>query len=110
MMSRASGQCGEMSWPRLRVSSLAHNHDNSMLEIGALAPANFAARQSYIDNTPIDLNSRHPDILKQDFMERPLPQSAADQFDLISCSLVLNFVPLPEVRGRCLRPRSFLYC
>jgi 25S rRNA (adenine2142-N1)-methyltransferase len=70
-----------------------------MLEIGALSPDNFAARQSYIENTPIDLNSRHPHILKQDFMERPLPRIQEERFDLVSCSLVLNFVPLAEERG-----------
>ncbi len=70
-----------------------------MLEIGALSPNNYAARQPYILNTPIDLNSRHPQILKQDFMDRKVPQQEKDMFDLVSCSLVLNFVPTAEDRG-----------
>lgn len=70
-----------------------------MLEIGALRADNFAARQPWIKNTPIDLNSRHPDIQAQDFLARPRPRSDDDRFDLISCSLVLNFVPSPSDRG-----------
>lgn len=70
-----------------------------MLEIGALSPDNAAAKRPYIMNTPIDLNSQHPDILAQDFLQRPLPKTNADRFDIVSCSLVLNFVPEPRDRG-----------
>lgn len=70
-----------------------------MLEIGALRPDNLAARQAWISNTPIDLNSRHPEIEAQDFLTRPRACSDEDRFDLISCSLVLNFVPSPNDRG-----------
>lgn len=70
-----------------------------MLEIGALSPKNHAAKQPYINNTPIDLNSQHPDILAQDFLQRPLPKTDEDKFDIVSCSLVLNFVPEPRDRG-----------
>lgn len=70
-----------------------------MLEIGALSPKNHAAKQSYIANTPIDLNSQHPDILAQDFLQRPLPKTEDEKFDIVSCSLVLNFVPEPRDRG-----------
>jgi 25S rRNA (adenine2142-N1)-methyltransferase len=70
-----------------------------MLEIGALSPENIAAKRPYISNTPIDLNSQHPDILVQDFLKRPLPKTDAEKFDIVSCSLVLNFVPEPRDRG-----------
>lgn len=70
-----------------------------MLEIGALSPNNFAAKQPYIANTPIDLNSQHPDILAQDFLQRPLPKDDSERFNIVSCSLVLNFVPEPRDRG-----------
>lgn len=74
-----------------------------MLEIGALSPKNHAAKQSYIANTPIDLNSQHPDILAQDFLQRPLPKTEDEKFDIVSCSLVLNFVPEPRDRGQSAR-------
>jgi 25S rRNA (adenine2142-N1)-methyltransferase len=42
-------------------------------------------------------------------MERPLPQDANDQFDIISLSLVLNYVPDPAGRGEMLlRTLKFL--
>ncbi|WVO15284.1 hypothetical protein L204_102940 [Cryptococcus depauperatus] len=74
-----------------------------MLEIGALRPDNFDSQNKYIDNCPIDLHSQHPDIVEQDFFERPLPNSDDEGFDIISCSLVLNFVEDPSKRGRMLQ-------
>jgi hypothetical protein len=71
-----------------------------MLEIGALSPKNYAAKQPYVINSPIDLNSQHPDILAQDFLKRPLPNTDDERFDIVSCSLVLNFVPEPRDRGQ----------
>lgn len=52
---------------------------------------------------PIDLHSQHPRILEQDFFTRPLPSAADEAFNVISCSLVLNFVDRPEDRGECSR-------
>ncbi|KEZ44873.1 Uncharacterized protein SAPIO_CDS3005 [Scedosporium apiospermum] len=71
-----------------------------MLEVGALSTSNACAASGYFETVHIDLNSQAPGILKQDFMERPLPSSDAERFDLISLSLVLNFVPDPAARGR----------
>ncbi|OCF31358.1 hypothetical protein I316_06963 [Kwoniella heveanensis BCC8398] len=70
-----------------------------MLEIGALTPLNYASCSKWIENHPIDLNSQHPDIVQQDFFERPLPPGSTEAFDIISCSLVLNFVSTPTERG-----------
>lgn len=64
-----------------------------MLEIGALRSDNYAHCSTWIKNIPIDLRSQHVDILEQDFLHRPLPETTNDAFDVISCSLVLNFVP-----------------
>jgi 25S rRNA (adenine2142-N1)-methyltransferase len=69
-----------------------------MLEIGALTPRNYATCP-WIDNYPIDLNSQHTDIVEQDFLQRPLPKDETERFDIISCSLVLNFVSEPQDRG-----------
>ncbi|OWZ75868.1 nucleolar protein [Cryptococcus neoformans Tu401-1] len=73
-----------------------------MLEIGALRPDNYASER-WLKNTPIDLHSQHPSILEQDFFLRPLPRSEEESFDLISCSLVLNFVDDPARRGKMLQ-------
>lgn len=81
-----------------------------MLEIGALTPHNYASCSSWIDSSPIDLNSRHPDIVEQDFLCRPLPTSEAARFDVISCSLVLNFVPDPKDRGVSYVRCAWAYC
>lgn len=77
-----------------------------MLEIGALRPDNYAS-EKWLKNTPIDLRSQHPSILEQDFFLRPLPSSEDESFDLISCSLVLNFVDDPARRGMCSKDLVF---
>ena len=70
-----------------------------LLEVGALSTKNAISKSGLFDITRIDLNSQTEGIIQQDFMERPIPQYESNQFDIISLSLVLNFVPLPKSRG-----------
>ncbi|KIM49307.1 hypothetical protein M413DRAFT_438493 [Hebeloma cylindrosporum] len=72
-----------------------------LLEVGALKPDNYHTCSSWIEWTPIDLHSRHPHIVEQDFLLMDADQHA-NKWDAISLSLVLNFVPLPLDRGRML--------
>ncbi|KAI9786886.1 MAG: hypothetical protein M1839_005117 [Geoglossum umbratile] len=75
-----------------------------MLEVGALSTANACSRSRLFDVTRIDLNSQDNDrILQQDFMQRSLPSSDQERFDIISLSLVLNFLPDNASRGDMLR-------
>lgn len=71
------------------------------LEIGSLSTKNVISK--YAKTSRIDLNSNEPGILKQDFMERPIPTSIDEKYNLISCSLVLNFVPTAHGRGEMLK-------
>lgn len=74
------------------------------LEVGALSTKNEISKVGdQIVMTRIDLNSQGPGIAKQDFMERPLPKSSDEQFDIISLSLVLNYVPEAAQRGEMLK-------
>lgn len=80
-----------------------------MLEVGCLSTQNACSKSGLFDLDRIDLHSQSPEIKQQDFMERPLPESDAERFDIISLSLVLNFVPTPKARGDMLkRTRTFL--
>lgn len=47
---------------------------------------------------PIDLRSNHPLIQEQDFLLMDETEHR-DRWDVISLSLVLNFVPDPKDRG-----------
>ncbi|KAL9091496.1 MAG: hypothetical protein Q9165_004882 [Trypethelium subeluteriae] len=86
----------------------------SLLEVGCLNPENQCARTGLFDHgrgiVRIDLRSTHPLIQQQDFMARPLPSGGdAERFDVLSLSLVLNYVPDPVGRGEMLRrTREFL--
>ncbi|KAJ8078469.1 25S rRNA (adenine2142-N1)-methyltransferase [Marasmius tenuissimus] len=73
-----------------------------LLEVGALKADNYASCTSWIETTPIDLNSRHPSILEQDFLLMD-EEKNAEKWDIISMSLVVNFVPDITDRGRMLR-------
>jgi 25S rRNA (adenine2142-N1)-methyltransferase len=74
------------------------------LEVGALSTNNEVSKfPGVIHMTRIDLNSQGPGIEKEDFMERPLPTSDEERFDIISLSLVLNYVPDAVGRGEMLK-------
>jgi len=72
-----------------------------LLEVGALKPDNYYSCSSWICPTPIDLRSRHPSILEQDFLELDA-EAHHEKWNIISLSLVLNFAPEPKDRGRML--------
>ena len=77
-----------------------------MLEVGALKPDNACSRSGTFDMERIDLHSRHPDILEQDFMQRPIPKEGdigEKGFDVVSLSLVVNYVGDAVGRGEMLR-------
>ncbi|KAH6893579.1 putative methyltransferase-domain-containing protein [Thelonectria olida] len=80
-----------------------------MLEVGALSTRNACSTSGIFSMQHIDLNSQEFGIKQQDFMDRPLPKGESEIFDIISLSLVLNFVPEAEGRGQMLlRTLSFL--
>ncbi|KAI0392579.1 putative methyltransferase-domain-containing protein [Xylariaceae sp. FL0594] len=100
-----------MEWlkPKFSASGLAQKGSVRMLEVGALSTNNECSRSGFFDMTRIDLNSQSDGILQQDFMKRPLPSNDTDTFDIISLSLVLNFVPDAQGRGdMLLRTLAFL--
>lgn len=78
--------------------------DLTALEIGSLSPHNHISTCGLFEKViRIDLKSQSPLIREQDFMNMPLPKEEEDKFDLVSCSLVLNFVCTPKERGEMLR-------
>ncbi|KAK3169543.1 hypothetical protein OEA41_008927 [Lepraria neglecta] len=77
-----------------------------MLEVGALRTDNTCSRNGAFEMKRIDLHSQHSDIEEQDFMELPFPATEdLDQegFDIVSLSLVVNFVGDPAQRGEMLK-------
>lgn len=93
-----------MQWLESGKNNLtASEAKRSMLEVGALSTKNACSKSNLFDITRIDLNSQSEGILEQDFMQRPLPSADSERFDIISLSLVVNFVPDAEGRGEMLR-------
>lgn len=86
-----------MEWLTPVLQTLKEQITNSqpirMLEVGALSVTNACSKSHLFEIERIDLNSQAEGITQQDFMERPLPLDGKEQFDIISLSLVLNYVP-----------------
>ncbi|EGX91682.1 hypothetical protein CCM_05840 [Cordyceps militaris CM01] len=74
-----------------------------LLEVGSLSTRNACSLSGLFDPVHIDLNSQEPGILQQDFMDRPVPMDDTGRFDVLSLSLVLNFVPDAALRGEMLK-------
>lgn len=77
-----------------------------MLEVGALKPDNACSRSGLFEMERIDLHSQHPEIKEQNFMERPacaVETLNQEGFDIVSLSLVVNFIGDPVERGEMLR-------
>ena len=89
-----------------------HGSRLKMLEVGALRTDNACSRSGLFDVTRIDLHSQYPGIETQDLMERPIPDTEAlgqEGFDIVSLSLVVNYVGDAVQRGEMLkRVSSFL--
>ncbi|CAO3636781.1 unnamed protein product [Cunninghamella blakesleeana] len=84
------------------------NDPISILEVGAVAPDNYKpySKKYSILVYPIDLNPQHSSIYKQDF----LTMIPFKKFDIISLSLVVNFVGDPKDRGQMLiHTRDFFF-
>ncbi len=69
-----------------------------LLEVGALKADNYRSCATWIDCTPMDLHSRHPQIMERDFLLLDIDEHE-NKWDAISLSLVVNFVPSPADRG-----------
>ena len=84
----------------------ARNSPMRLLEVGALRVDNACSRSGFFEIERIDLRSQHPLIKEQDFMKRSTPKTSdlpAEGFDIISLSLVVNFVSNAQQRGDMLR-------
>lgn len=97
-----------MEWLKPVVSDLK-SRPLRMLEVGALSTNNACSKSGCFEIERIDLNSQGEGILQQDFMERQQPKNEEGRFDIISLSLVLNYVPDYRQRGNMLlRTLDFL--
>ncbi|KAH7341822.1 putative methyltransferase-domain-containing protein [Rhizoctonia solani] len=72
-----------------------------LLEVGALKHDNYGSCESWVACSPIDLRSRHPKIREQDFLKLDVDENKG-KWDVVSLSLVVNFVPDGEDRGKML--------
>jgi 25S rRNA (adenine(2142)-N(1))-methyltransferase, Bmt2 len=100
-MAEAEGLGGskaQVSRTRTDLVHGLHCFSPRLLDVGAVRPDNYRTCASWIDVTPIDLHSRHPSILEQDLL-RMDQDCHREAWDIISLSLVLNFVPDGKDRG-----------
>lgn len=116
--SKRGGDSSKILIDWLKDLNLGTFENLNALEIGSLSKYNKISTSGIFEEVVrIDLNNSNDEdgIIKQDFMKRPIPNEDNDfnndkeKFNLISCSLVLNFVPTPHERGEmCQRFKHFL--
>ena len=92
-----------VQWLHPVIPDAANDYRIRVLEVGALSTNNACSKVPSVDVTRIDLHSQKPGIISQDFMQMPAPDKEDDSFDVISLSLVMNYVPDPEGRGDMLK-------
>jgi 25S rRNA (adenine2142-N1)-methyltransferase len=91
------------------VLSRQHNEEPKrplrILEVGALSTANALNMSRFTDVRCIDLRSNAPGIEEQDFMTLPSDQTwkGTTGYDVLSLSLVVNFVGDASGRGEMLK-------
>lgn len=102
--SDRGGDTGKVliSWLHSHRLARAGDQRLKLLEVGALEPDNYRTCESWLEVTSIDLRSRHPKIKEQDFLLLDLKENH-EVWDVISLSLVINFVAEPKSRGRMLQ-------
>ncbi|KAI4197704.1 MAG: hypothetical protein LQ350_005773 [Teloschistes chrysophthalmus] len=121
-----------VEWLRPSIA-LSHNSSSDrvcggrrklkMLEVGALRTDNACARSGWFDVRRIDLRAQHEGIEEVDFMEMDVPdqrgngkegekgegKEGREGYDIVSLSLVVNYVGDPVGRGEMLkRVQKFL--
>lgn len=78
-----------------------------VLEVGALSSQNAISRmvgKAVETIKRIDLHSQEPGVIEEvDFMTFPIPDADVLKYDIVSLSLVLNYVPDAAGRGEMLR-------
>jgi 25S rRNA (adenine2142-N1)-methyltransferase len=99
-MNERGGDTSKVLVEWLHASGITRNQSKlRVLEVGCLSPDNFISKVKGVEMVRIDLRSTHPQILEQNFMERPLPSRQEEYFDIVSLSLVLNYLPDIQERG-----------
>ncbi|KAI8900109.1 hypothetical protein BC833DRAFT_309935 [Globomyces pollinis-pini] len=97
-MNKGFGGSGRWLINQLKILFPKSNKQLTMLDVGAISGEVYM-KHSFLKVTSIDLNSQSPLVLKQDFFQRPIPTDDNDRFDIVSLSLVINFLTDPEQRG-----------
>ena len=101
--------------PPLFIPAASSRRLPRLLDVGSLGNP-YQSYSHLLDLLPIDLNPQHPSVRRMDFFDLA-SHTYARSFDCVVLSLVLNFVPLPTLRGRMLRRSAamlrlggWLYC
>lgn len=83
--------CGK--WLKSNLDKSDKSMKLSILDVGNLTGRNYS--EKYFNPTYIDLNPQQPNIQKQDL----LTFNSLTRFNIVCLSLVINFSPVPSIRG-----------
>ncbi|UZJ56154.1 hypothetical protein CBS101457_005474 [Exobasidium rhododendri] len=95
------GESGKWIMQTVREVRGNVREDIKLLDVGSLTGTSFV-KYPWIKATSIDIEPRGPNVQQVDFFDFPVPASEEDRFDVVSLSMVINFVGDIQDRGRML--------
>lgn len=98
---RKGGESGKWITQGLKVVLGEERRDIKLLDVGSLSGTAFD-KYPWIKATSIDINPRGDKVQQIDFFDLPIPASEEERFDVVSLSLVVNFIGDIQDRGRIL--------
>jgi 25S rRNA (adenine2142-N1)-methyltransferase len=95
------GESGKWIVQTLKEVRGNKREDIRLLDVGSLSGTSYV-KYPWIKPTCIDINPRGPQVQQVDFFDLPVPASEEEKFDIVSLSMVINFLGDIQERGRML--------
>jgi len=95
------GESGKWIVQTLQKVREKERGDIRLLDVGSLSGTSFV-KYPWIKPTCIDVNPRGPNVQEVDFFDLEVPSSEEEKFDIVSLSMVINFLGDIQERGRML--------
>lgn len=95
------GESGKWIVQTIREVRGNKREDIKLLDVGSLSGTSFV-KYPWIKATSIDIEPRGPNVQQVDFFKLQVPPTEEERYDVVSLSMVINFLGDIQERGRML--------
>lgn len=99
LLGATKGHSPSAAWLMQHIRKYTHHTPLQLLDVGAITGDAYTKYLHALDVTSIDLLSRSPRVIQQDFLTMEPPTNDDARFHVVALSLVINFVTDPAKRG-----------